>query len=149
MSDSTRHDFEFDDAAVSDVSFVARGDSLEAVFAAAAEALLASTLENPGSVEAEVRRWVTLEEPDLALLLLRFLNELIYLRDADELLLRPQELSVSTSDGYGARLVAGLVGDRIDRSRHQLTGEVKAATAHALAVEPSERGWRATVTLDV
>jgi SHS2 domain-containing protein len=143
------HDFEFNDAVTSDVSFVARGDSLEAVFAAASEALLASTLENPRSVGIRVRRSVALAEPDLALLLLGFLNELIFLRDAEDLLLRPRELSVSSSPEEGARLEVELAGESIDRSRHQLIGEVKAATAHGLEVEPDGRGWRATVTLDV
>jgi SHS2 domain-containing protein len=143
------HDFEFTDAVTSDVSFVAHGHSLEAVFAAACEALLASTLENPRSIEPRVERHVALVEPDLALLLLCFLNELIFLRDAEELLLRPRKLTVSTSEKDGARLEAELAGESIDRSRHQLVGEVKAATAHALKVEPIERGWRATVTLDV
>ncbi len=145
MSGSAR--FEFVDSVTSDLSFVAWGGTLEELFAAAAEALLAATLENPDCVGSELRRSLSLEEPDLDLLLLSYLNELVYLRDAEHLLLRPRDLRVSR-DG-GARLEAQLVGEAIRPERHRLAGDVKAATAYGLEVSPVDSGWRATVTLDV
>jgi SHS2 domain-containing protein len=78
--------FEFVDDVTSDLSFVARGATLAEVFTAAAAALLAATLEEPEMLrETELRR-VELSEPDLELLLLAFLSELVYLRDAEGLL---------------------------------------------------------------
>ena len=140
--------YEFVEGATSDLSFVARAPSLDALFAAAAEALLAATVEDPASVGAAERRFLLLDEPDLELLLLRFLNELVYLRDAEELLLRVQRVRVSR--GPVARLEAELGGERIRPERHQLTVEVKAATAHGLWVaESATAGWEAAVTLDV
>ena len=139
--------YEFVDTVTSDLSFVARGATPEEVFAAAAEALLAATLEDPADLGATREQRVELEEPDLDLLLLRFLNELVYLRDARQLLLRPRELHI-THDG-AARLEAQLVGETLEPERHRLAGEVKAATAHALRIAPTEHGWEATVTLDV
>jgi SHS2 domain-containing protein len=139
--------FEFVDAVTSDLSFAARGATLEDVFAAAAEALLAATVESPEAVEPREERSLALEEPDLELLLLRFLNELVYLRDAQGLLLRPRELRVSC-DGT-ARLSARLAGEPVCPERHRPAGEVKAATAHGLRVARSGEGWQATVTLDV
>jgi SHS2 domain-containing protein len=140
--------FEFVDEVTSDLCFVARGDTRSAVFAAAAAALLEATVEEPRALgETEVRR-LALAEPDLELLLMRFLNELVYLRDAEELLLRPREIRVDDGPG-GARLSAELVGERVDPRRHQLLGEVKAATAHGLALVPEDGGFRARVTLDV
>lgn len=139
--------YEFVEGATSDLAFVARGSTLEATFAAAAEALLAATLEEPDTVERSERRSLALEEPDLELLLLRFVNELVYLRDAEDLLLRPERVLV-TRDGR-ARLEAELSGERIDRRRHALTAEVKAATAHGLRVVSTADGWTAALTLDV
>jgi SHS2 domain-containing protein len=141
--------FEFVDRVTSDLCFVARGASLDAVFTAAAEAVLAATLEDPESVGSEEECVVALEEPALDLLLLRFLNELVYLRDARGLLLRPRELRVS--EGRGAQLQARLIGEKICPRRHRLTVEVKAATAHGLRVGRAEEagGWEAAVTLDV
>jgi SHS2 domain-containing protein len=139
--------FEFVEGATSDLAFVARGATLEAAFAAAARALLAATVEDPDSVRRHERRALALEEPDLELLLLRFLNELVYLRDAEELLLHAERVAVER-DGT-ARLRAELAGERIDRRRHRLASEVKAATAHGLRMTSSAEGWTASVTLDV
>jgi SHS2 domain-containing protein len=139
--------FEFIEGATSDVCFEARGDTLEALFAAAAEALLAATLANPEDVAAREREPVRLAEPDRELLLLRFLNELVFLRDARGLLLRAGTLRI-TGNGE-ASLEGELVGERIERGRHRLEADVKAATAHGLRVERAGTGWRATVTLDV
>jgi SHS2 domain-containing protein len=140
--------YEFVDAVTSDLSFVARGPTLPALFAAAAEALLAATVEAPDGV-AE-REWVEveLEEPDLELLLLAFLNELVYRRDAELLLLRPAGLAVDEGPGR-VRLRARLVGERLDPRRHRLLAEVKAATAYGLRVARAGAGFEARVTLDV
>lgn len=139
--------FRFVEGATGDLSFEARGETLEALFAAAAEALLAATLANPEAVAPREREPLRLAEPDRELLLLRFLNELVFLRDARGLLLRAGPLRV-VEDGE-ARLEGELVGERIERARHRLEADVKAATAHGLRVERAEGGWRASVTLDV
>jgi len=141
--------FEFVDRVTSDLSFVARGARVEDVFAASAEALLAATLDDPATVVAREHRSLTLEEPELELLLLRFLNELIYWKDAEQLLLRTETLRIRR--GAAASLEARLAGERIDPERHRLEGDVKAATAHDLQVRQrnGDGGWEAAVTLDV
>ncbi|MEN8160036.1 MAG: archease [Myxococcota bacterium] len=139
--------WEFVEGATSDLAFEARGATPEEAFSASARALLAATVEDPGGVQPAERRSLAFEEPDLDLLLLRFLNELVYLRDAEELLLLPEHLEIER-DG-AARLRAAVVGERIDPARHVLLAEVKAATAHALRVAPAADGWLATATLDV
>lgn len=139
--------FEYVEGPTGDLSFVARAPTLESLFAVVAEAFLAITLEDTSVLETRERREVALEEPDLELLLLRFVNELVFLRDAPELLLRAQRVRV-TQDGV-ARLEATLTGERIDRRRHDLRSDVKAATAHGLRVTETPDGWEARLTLDV
>jgi SHS2 domain-containing protein len=75
------------------------------------------------------------------------LNELVYLRDAEELLLHPEKVEIIW-DG-SVQLRADLSGERIDRRRHALASDVKAATAHGLRVAKTTDGWTATATLDV
>jgi SHS2 domain-containing protein len=140
--------FEFLEDVTSDLCFAAWGATLSDVFAAAAEALLDATVEQRETLRAVELRRLELVEPDLELLLLRFLNELIYLRDAELLLLRPRMLRVEARPGE-ARLVAELVGERLDRARHHLLSDIKAATAHGLALVRDGDRFRATVTLDV
>jgi SHS2 domain-containing protein len=139
--------FTFVEGATSDIAFEARGATLPDLFAAAAEALLAATLANPEAVEERVRERLVLSEPDLELLLLRFLNELVFLRDARGLLLHARALAIEQNGEV--RLAGELAGEPIDRARHRLEGDVKAATAHGLAVAREDGGWRASVTLDV
>jgi SHS2 domain-containing protein len=144
----SRPSFAFVEGATGDIAFEVSADSVEGLFAAAAEALLAATLANPEALAPRRREEVRLAEPDLELLLLRFLNELIFLRDARGLLLRAGRLRIE-ADGGEARLEGELTGEAIDRARHRLEADVKAATAHGLRVTRAGEGWRATVTLDV
>jgi SHS2 domain-containing protein len=139
--------FEFVEGPTGDLTFDARGQTLEAVFAAAAEAFLAATLEEPASIGIRERRALALEEPDLELLLLRFVNELVFLRDASRLLLRVERIRVTRNGG--ARIEATLAGEPIDPRRHVLRSDVKAATAHGLRLAETADGWEARLTLDV
>ena len=66
---------------------------------------------------------------------------------ADGLLLRAGSLRIVNN--ATARLEGELVGEPIDRARHQLEAEVKAVTAHGLGVKRVGEGWEATVTVDV
>lgn len=140
--------FEFVDDVTSDVTFVAYGPSLPDVFSAAAAALLAATVEEPEHLGDTESRRLELTEPDLELLLMVFLNELVYLRDAEGLLLRVRRLEVR-EEGGEARLSAELVGERMDPERHRPATDVKAATAHGLRLVREDGGYRARVTLDV
>jgi SHS2 domain-containing protein len=139
--------FEFVDAVTSDLSFVARGPTLEAVFRAAGEAVAAATIEDLASLEERTTRSVHLRDTELDMLLLRFINELIFLRDAEGLLLLPRRVHIER-DGEIA-LEAEFSGEPLDPQRHTLASEVKAATAHGLRVIRAGEGWEASVTLDV
>jgi SHS2 domain-containing protein len=139
--------FRFVEGATSDLSFTASGDSPGDVFFAAAEALCAATVERPEAVAPAVVREIRMTDTDLELLLLAFLNELIYLRDAEGLVLRPQQVACRR-DGE-TLLEATLAGEPLDRARHEIAGEVKAATAHGLSFAETPEGWQASVTLDV
>ena len=139
--------FRFVEGATSDLTLVASGRTLEDVFAAAAEALLAATVERPDRVEARVARTLSLRDRSADLLLLRFLNELIWLRDAEDVLLRARTLVVRV-DGE-ASLECELEGEPLDLARHEPANEVKAATLHALDLSRTSEGWTAKVTLDI
>jgi SHS2 domain-containing protein len=140
--------FEFVEGVTSDLTFVARGATLTDLFRAASEALLAASVADPARVELRERHPIALEEPDCELLLLRFLSELIFLRDARKLLLRAGELTV-TSAGAVARVAGVLCGERFDAARHRLTHDVKAVTAYDLGIARDATGYQVRVTLDV
>jgi len=141
--------FEYlEDGVTSDVTFHAWGRDLDELFRAAADATVQVMVESLESIRPAETRRLCLHAEALDLLLLRFLNEQIFLKDADGLLLRAATVHIDTSsDGYDLR--AELRGEPIDPVRHDLLADVKAVTLHGLSVEKVEAGWRAQVTLDV
>jgi len=139
--------YEFlDDAVTSDVTFRARGASLEELFVAAGDATLEVMVRPIESVRALETRNVSVEADALDLLLKRFLDELVYRKDVEELLLRATDVHVDVTHLAVQAVVAG---ERIDPERHQLVADVKGVTLHDLRVERTDQGWEAHVTLDV
>jgi len=141
--------FEFvEDAVTSDVTFHAWGGSLDELFAAAVDATAATMVDDLGTVRPRLQRAVTVEANALDLLLLRLLEEAIFLKDTERLLLRAARVRVE-SEARPLRAHATLAGEPIDRTRHALLADVKAVTLHGLTVERRDDAWRASVTLDV
>jgi len=137
-----------DDVAIADIAFVATGRDLPETFIAAAEATLNVMIENPGDIEPRERRDLSCENEALDLLLFDFLNELIYYKDAERLMLRVRDVSISGRDG-AYRLEALAEGEVLDPARHEQRADVKAVTLHKFTLEQVPEGWRATVILDI
>jgi SHS2 domain-containing protein len=131
-----------------DAAFRAEEDSLEELFRTAWRATLELMLPDPSRLGARERRRIELANPALDLLLFDFLGELIYYKDAEDLLLALESLALRGGPG-GYRLEAEAAGEAADPARHELGLDVKAVTLHHLAVERVPRGWQATVVLDV
>ena len=137
-----------EDEFTADVGFIASGETLDECFTAAAAATLEVMLANPQSLQPRQRRRVRVESDALDLSLLRFLEELVYLKDAEQLLLRCDSVAVTQQDGQWV-VDAVLAGETIDPSRHELSADVKAVTLHRLEVRQTNGGWQATVVLDI
>jgi SHS2 domain-containing protein len=93
-------------------------------------------------------RSIDLASEALDMLLFELLQELIYYKDAEELLLRLHSLRIEEGEG-SYRLLAEARGEKIDRERHPLNVDVKAVTLHRFSVEKTPAGWRAAVILDI
>ena len=127
-----------------DVGIVAHGASLEEIFANAAAGMFALMAE-PDDVRPLEERRIDVEGRDREGLLVRWLTELLYYVDAEEMLFSRfvvEEIS-------GRRLRARARGERIDRERHRLHFGVKAVTRHMLEVVEEDGGYRAQVLFDI
>lgn len=144
---SGRYEFR-EDIAIADVAFRAWGQTREAVFAQAARATLNVMVEELASVDPVLVRKVELQGEQLDLLLFDFLNEIVFYKDAEQLLLLPVEIEIEGSEG-ALSLRAVLAGERVDPGRHPLLVDVKAVTLHRFALEREADGWRAEVVLDI
>jgi SHS2 domain-containing protein len=134
--------------ATADVAFEAWGATPEETFLAAADATLNTMVEDIGTVAPREHREISIVADALDLLLFELLQELVYHKDADRLLLRVRDLRIE-ENGKEYRLRAEGWGETIDPDRHGLLADVKAVTLHRLSVEKTPSGWRAVVVLDV
>ena len=136
------------DVAIADAAFEAWGATLEELFVAAADATTNTMAENLEAIRGRLHRPVRVDAESPDLLLFRFLEELVYLKDAAGLLLRVPAVRIHRRDG-ALVLEAEASGEPLDPLRHRLLTDVKAVTLHRLRVEQTARGWEAFVVLDV
>jgi len=137
-----------DEIATADVAFEAWGKSLEEMFTSAADATINTMVADLEAISPKESRRVELRAEAVDMLLFNFLQEIIYYKDADEILLRVSEIAVSTGDG-ACRVLSDCRGEKIDPGKHDLVVDVKAVTLHRFKVEKTARGWEALVILDV
>ncbi len=126
-----------------DVGIIARGQSLEELFANAAAGML-HFLIDPGAVRSVERRRVVAEADDLEGLLVVWLSELLVLLNADGFLPAAFDVRELTD----RRVVADVAGEPVDPARHRFRLDVKAATYHQLYIRRDSE-WHAQVIFDV
>lgn len=136
------------DIVTSDVAFSAKGDTLNELFTAAGDALMNVMVDDLSSIEDIERRNIAISAGTPDLLLFDYLNEFIFYKDSQLLLLRPASISVSC-DHELCHLEAVLYGDTLQPEKHHPGVDVKAVTLHKLKVENTGEEWEATVVLDI
>jgi len=137
-----------EDLATADVAFEATGKDLEEVFAAAAEATVNTMVDSLDSIAPVDKREISLAHKELDLLLFNYLQELIYYKDSEGLLLLPKNIEILEQEGVYS-LCSTVEGETIDVSRHEQRADVKAVTLHCFELKKTALGWTATVILDV
>lgn len=137
-----------EDIATADVAFKAWDEKLEGVFVAAGEAVMNVMVDELDSIRPNERREIRLENDALDMLLFDFLQEFIYYKDSELLLLRVPEVRIEEKDDNYVLTAQGK-GEKLDPERHNMIVDVKAVTFHRFALEQTDRGWEATVILDI
>ena len=127
-----------------DVGIVVHGADLAELFANAGVGMFTLMVDMEG-VEEREERLIQVEGRDRETLLVRWLTELLYYLDTEEMLFRRFEMEELSE----TRLRARGFGEAIDRERHQLHFGVKAVTRHMLEIAPEDGGYRATVLFDI
>jgi SHS2 domain-containing protein len=119
------------------------GDTPEEAFSQAATALTA-VVTDPRRVTPRQAIEIHCENPDRSLLLVDWLNALIY-----EMATRHMLFSRFSVTLDGPRLTGVAEGEPVDVRRHQPAAEVKGATYTELKVEQIPDGWTAQCVVDV
>ena len=131
-----------------DIAFEATGRDLPELFKDAADATMNVMINNLDAIEPRETRHIELSNDQIDMLLFDFLQELIFFKDAERLLLRIGKVRIDESDRKYF-LEAKAAGEPLDATRHQQRADVKAVTLYDFSVEKKAGGWKARVLLDI
>ena len=130
-----------------DIGIEVHADSAEELFS---EALRGMTdcVTDLAKVEGRLARDVAVEAADLDALMVEWLSESVYRFEVEDLLLRDAKVELNQS-AEGWKLVARVIGETFDSSRHPLKVPIKGVTYHQLVVRKKTQGWFARVIFDI
>ncbi len=127
-----------------DIGLRAVASTRDALFELMGEALTAVITE-PANVRPTDAITISCEAPDDALLLVDWLNSLVYEMATRRMLFGEWRVEVT-----GQRLIARVSGEPVDRSRHQPAVEPKGVTYTELEVGQDDEGsWCGQCVVDV
>src|SRR4029434_8167846 len=122
-----------------DIAFEATGRDLAELFSDAADATTNVMIDNIEAIQPRETRQIELSNDKLDMLLFDLLQDLIFLKDAERLLLRIREVQIDKRDEIYL-LKATAEGETLDVERHHQRADVKAVTLHDFAVERTDGG---------
>jgi protein archease len=127
-----------------DIGIIVYGTDLKQVFSNAALGLfnLMADLDN---VKEDIKRAVELSAEDTEVLLIEWLNELIYIFDVEHILFSRFEIN----DLHNSELKATCYGEKVKREHHKLKREVKAATYHMLKLNKDKGSYKVQIIFDI
>ena len=130
-----------------DVGVRGTGKTKEEAFAECAKAMF-SVMVDLETIDSKEKIDIEIETNDLESLLVDFLNHLLYLRDVNETLFNKFDLYIiNEEDGW--KLNGKVVGEKINKKKHDIKSDVKAASYHQLKVEEKNGKWLAQCVVDV
>jgi SHS2 domain-containing protein len=127
-----KNDFEIIDH-TSDIGIRAFGTDLPEAFANAARGMF-SLIVDPDSIRESLHRDINVKAPDKEVLLVEWLNELLYYFDTDGIIFKSFEVKSLTDTEIQARCY----GEKADKSRHELKRGIKSTTYHMLKIEKKD-----------
>ena len=131
-----------------DVGVDIEAGSLEELYSEAAAAFT-DTITDAGTLRPLEERRLRLRDADRELLLVAWLEELLFLFDVESYLVARAEVELVELEGGLLELRARVSGERFDPDRHPEKVAIKGVTYHALAVRQDGARWRARVIFDI
>jgi SHS2 domain-containing protein len=137
-----------EEIATADIAFEAWADTLQELFIVSSDALVNVMVEDLDTIKKTESEVLYLKNMALDLLLFDVLQEIIYYKDAFNLILRLD--SAIVRENKGEFLFEGTAsGELIDPQRHRLAADVKAVTFHQFRLYSNDGIWNAHVILDI
>lgn len=131
-----------------DIAIRAYAGDCNGMFIAACRALRSLLMDNPDDISREKHITFTLRNSQLDLLLVEYLQEFIYYKDAHGSIFVPDNVDITCKDNCFT-LTCSAYGEPIDRGKHIFGTDIKAVTLHRLGITRSGDRWSAVVVFDV
>lgn len=129
-----------------DVGIRIEATTLEDLFRDAAEATFDLMIGTKRSYISSIEVPVSVDAPSVDQLMVRWLQELLYIFDTRRLVLSKFYIDEITE----SRLEGMVMGMKYDSTRHHQNMEIKAVTYHKLSVEQDPSGkWKAEIIFDI
>jgi len=119
------------------------GAGMEEAFAAAALAMIAVSVDLK-KIKPKQKVEIACKQPDNELLLIDWLNSLLYEMATRKMLFSKFEVSIN-----GGQLTGKAWGEKLDLRRHNPAVEIKAATCSDLKVTKEKDKWIAQCIVDI
>jgi len=126
-----------------DIMFEVYGKTLNELFTNAAIATF-NVMVKRSSITSKIKKEISLENKDPEKLLFEFIEELIYLKDAEYLVFKTFKVKIKNNS-----LKAVIEGEKINPKKHKLLLDVKAITLHKYRLSKTKTGYQATILLDI
>jgi SHS2 domain-containing protein len=137
-----------EDIAMADAAVEIKCKKLEDVFREAAEATT-DIMVNRKTLKAKKVRKVALKNADLEQLLLKWLEEIVFIKDAHNFLGKNFRVKIKENKKTKEFELEGKInGEEVDQKRHEIRTDVKAVTMHMFSLKKEKSGWEALVILD-
>lgn len=130
-----------------DIFFQAEADNLPDLFAQCGLAVEESQIELD-KVEAKQKVSFEKEGKKIDLLLFDFLDELLFYKDAEQLIFIDFDIKIEEKEGI-YHLTCTAEGEKIDPEKHEQKVDVKAITLHQFEVKKEGDVWKAQVLIDI
>lgn len=117
-----------------DVGVKAFGNDLSEAFAHAAKAMF-DIITDSSEIEAKGSYQIDLIADDLEQLLVDWLDELLFLQGANNLVFSKFDISLNEKE---CKLSAEVSGEEFDTTKHKIGTEIKAVTYHMLEVHKND-----------
>lgn len=149
MNFSSMKNYKFrSDVAISDCAFYAYGKDVAELIVNACQATT-EAMVNREKIEPKAEKTFEIETDSLENLLYLALGEVIYLKDAEQLVFRDFEITRLEEKPKAFSLSMKMKGEKINHDKHESHSDVKAVTYHQFKITKTHEGYRASVILDI
>jgi SHS2 domain-containing protein len=126
-----------------DIAIAAYGVDMKKAFSNAAIGMF-SIITDIDKVNETVMRDVEVTADEMKVLLVSWLNELLFICEVERILFKRFDISELNE----TRMLAKCYGEKINLKRHKIKAEIKAATYHMIKIEEGN-GIRVQVLFDI